>query len=187
MDHLPPVSYTHLDVYKRQFPYLVNLAEHGTSYARKEKRHRRFATARLPASIRLEPSRIGCGSPGTTGLYPRASAKAKGLKRGKGTGTRGKALPEKAKRPPEQPVTGVRHALAVPAQKGFTDHRRAVYSSHRTHPGPDAAAVGVLTAGHTPPTTSAGTHLAADLALAPAVHRTVPRAAEALRLSLIHI
>ena len=84
--------------------------------------------------------------------------------------------PEKAqKAPPSSPSSGVRHALAVPAQKGATHRRHTAHIRNRSSERVDVAGVGHITAGHAASAETAGTHLAAYIALAPTVRHALPR------------
>src|SRR5690606_24690676 len=84
--------------------------------------------------------------------------------------------PEKAKKAPSSsPPSGVRDALAVPAQTGATHHRHTAHIRHRSSERVDAAGVGRIAAGHAASAETAGTHLAAYIALAPTIRHALPR------------
>jgi hypothetical protein len=123
----------------------------------------------------LPHTRIDGGRPVPTALYPKAS-KGQRAERAREWGARGKALPEKAKRPPACPPPGHPHALSVPAETASGRCRSVACTRHRSPERAAATGIGRIAAGDTAPAEAAGTHLAAHLALAQAVRRAVPHA-----------
>ncbi|PRW31516.1 hypothetical protein CSB96_2187 [Pseudomonas aeruginosa] len=81
---------------------------------------------------------------------------------------------------PAGPPRGHPHALPVPA-KTASGHCPITSARHRPPQRAATARIGRIAAGDTAPTEAAGTHLAAHVAVAPAVRHAVPHAAGALR------
>src|SRR5690606_40040861 len=110
----------------------------------------------------IAPCRIHRGTRAAAALYPKASDKGQRAGKGQRKGAKGKGpILKRPKGAPSSPSSGVRHALAVPAQKGATRRRHAAHLRHRNSERVDAAGGGRIAAGHAAPAETAGTHLAA--------------------------
>src|SRR5690606_15584443 len=90
----------------------------------------------------IAPCRIHRGTRAAAALYPKASDKGQRAGKGQRKGAKGKGpILKRPKGAPSSPSSGVRHALAVPAQKGATRRRHTAHISHRNSERVGAAGV----------------------------------------------